>query len=454
MHRRGVGGGTVIGAVVVAFLIGLGLMYAAAPSFIGTKVSTAYATSTSTVTMTSTATIVSSSSSSSASAAQTGGVIKIGMTMSLTGTLSETGKLILAGQQVAINWLNDHGGIVINGSKYTFQLIYYDDASTVSNVVPLYTRLILTDKVDFLVGPYSDAMGNAMAPLSLQYDKLTMASGTALSSSYNSGNPFYVDSVSTLPYYTLSGLQWLAANHPESKIAWLYANTVQGLAMNQGFVNQTKSLNLNVVYSASYPSTVTDLSPELAAAKAAGADVLFGGTLFADGALMAKQLSETGWTPKMVFLTVATDDPKFLTTVGSVVGNGMMGPSQWELPLNFSQSVASQEGMSWFGPSGSAIEAMYENMTGVPMEYHGADYAGGMLFLAYAIQQAQSLNPNKVLHALQNASVMTFWGGFKLSGVLNTGHQMVVVQWQNAQKVVVLPLAVAQKPVIWPYTGS
>src|SRR5438132_7933693 len=55
--------------------------------------------------------------------------IKVGFTISLTGTYNVEGTKSLAGIQTAACWINNNGGVTVNGKTYNIVLKYYDDQS-------------------------------------------------------------------------------------------------------------------------------------------------------------------------------------------------------------------------------------------------------------------------------------------------------------------------------------
>src|SRR2546430_7399829 len=60
-------------------------------------------------------------------ASATSGNIKVGFTISLTGTYNVEGGKSLAGIQAAASWINDNGGVTVNGKARNITLDYYDD---------------------------------------------------------------------------------------------------------------------------------------------------------------------------------------------------------------------------------------------------------------------------------------------------------------------------------------
>src|ERR671937_774629 len=79
------------------------------------------------------------------------GPIRIGASLSLTGTYAKLGKNQHEGYQLCIKELNAKGGLL--GRK--LDLVVYDDQSMPPTAVRLYEKLITEDKVDAVMGPYS-----------------------------------------------------------------------------------------------------------------------------------------------------------------------------------------------------------------------------------------------------------------------------------------------------------
>jgi branched-chain amino acid transport system substrate-binding protein len=85
--------------------------------------------------------------------------IKIGASMSLTGTYAKPGTYQKEGYELCAQEMNDKGGVL--GRKVEF--VFYDDQSMPPTGVRLYEKLITEDKVDVVMGPYSSAITEAVA---------------------------------------------------------------------------------------------------------------------------------------------------------------------------------------------------------------------------------------------------------------------------------------------------
>lgn len=415
------------------------------------------------------ATLPSSSTTSSSTTSSTsstscnlaaGQPFKIGMTVSETGASSQTGVLTFDGVQTAIAYVNQNGGVVINGVRHNMTLVYYDDASDPSNVVPLYTKLILQDHVCALIGPYNDAMESAAAPLSAQYNIPIFASGAAAPTLFSQGYTNFIGATSDLPLYYTGVLSWLALNQPNAKIAFLYINNLVGESFYSGVLQNLATNSsysgLNIVYAQSYPGTTTDFTPLLSAAKASGATVLLTGSLVADGQLIGKGLAAAGWTPSFVSIGVAPSNPNWPTVVGQGA-NLVTFPADWLPTTPFTPADAAARGLTFFGMTSSQYTSMFESMfpsAGTP-EYHSAQYAESVFLIQWAVQSTNSVDTTTLVSFLHTHQVETFFGPWGIDGSnVDYLHPMLIAQWINGGVQTVWPSSVATTQLVYPYTGK
>jgi len=390
---------------------------------------------------------------------QTGfaGTIKVGFTISLTGTFNVEGTNSLNGIKTAANWINSHGGVSVGGKSYNISLDFYDDQSTSGNVGTLYPRIIQQDGAQFLLAPYSSGLTTAAAPLADQYDRVMLSHGGSSDIIWTqTSRRNLVEVLSPASIYLKGAIDWLKTNHPSDKIAALYASDSFSAFATQSAIGYAQSQGFTVVYNQSYPATVTDLSTQLTAAKNAGADDLIGGGHFNDGLLIMNQLKTT-WTtppPKFISLLVAVTEPNFQAQLTNA--NYVTGPSQWESVVTYSPAQAQSLGLTWYGPTPAEFTQLYGTLnSGATPAYHAGEAGAALLVLASAIQQANSLNTTDVRAKLGSMHILDFFGQFQVdSRGLQIAHSMVLVQWQGGVKKVVLPSDVADGTCQYPYTGA
>src|SRR2546428_335632 len=99
------------------------------------------------------------------------GPIRIGASLSLTGTYAKLGKNQHEGYQLCEKEVNGKGGLL--GRKVQF--VVYDDQSLPATAVRLYEKLITEDKVDAIMGPYSSPVTEAAVNVTEKYTKVKAA---------------------------------------------------------------------------------------------------------------------------------------------------------------------------------------------------------------------------------------------------------------------------------------
>ncbi len=187
----------------------------------------------------------------------------------------------------------------------------------------------------------------------------------------------------------------------------------------------------------SYSPGTTDFGPVINKLVSVGADALLGGGHYADGATIARQLYSQKAPVKWVTLLVAPDSPNFATLGDAAVGISV--PSQWEPQVTFKPD---------FGPNAEQFTKDFSEKYKIEPGYHAAGgYAAGLV-LQHAIEQAGSIEPEKVADKFNAMDVTTLFGHTKFSTDpkehgLQIGHEMVLAQWQKTD-------GKLAKEVIWP----
>ena len=76
-----------------------------------------------------------------------GDTIILGAAVSLTGKYTTNGEHTQNGYNMAVQRINDMGGVTVGGKSYKFDIIYYDDESDSGRAAQLAERLIKQDGV-------------------------------------------------------------------------------------------------------------------------------------------------------------------------------------------------------------------------------------------------------------------------------------------------------------------
>jgi len=374
--------------------------------------------------------------------------ITIGFTSSLTGAQEVSSKRQVAGFNLWMNQVNEAGGIKLSdGTVVKFAAQTYDDESSKERVQELYTRLITEDNADFLISPYSSGLAAAASIIAEQNGKIMITAGAAEDDAYKTGNTSLFQLYTPGSQYLLSTVDMLKTLDPEAKIAIVHENDKFSTSVMDGLKPYLESQGFETVLDEGYATETTDFGPVINKIVESGATVLLGGGHYPDGSTFARQLYERKVGLKFISLLVAPADSKFPELGDAALG--VSTSSQWELAATHTPEEASAAGKTWYGPTGEDFAAAYNTATGEKPTYHVAGGYMTGLILQKAIEDADSVDPEKVRAALEALDIFTFYGGIKFDTSadahgLQIGHQMVVAQWQKDDTGALV------RKVIWP----
>jgi branched-chain amino acid transport system substrate-binding protein len=277
------------------------------------------------------------------------------VTLKLGFTASQTGSQNVAstGQLNGINlWLDaaNKDGIKVGDKIVKFQVISYDDESTTDRVQQLYTKLATQDKVDLMISPYSSGLADAAAVISEQYGRIMITTGAASEGTYKKGYTHVFQAYTPAGGYLTPAVDMLAKLDPKAKkIAIVHENDKFSSDVAAAAEAYAKKQGYDLVLSEGYASGTTDFGPFINKIQAAGPDAIIGGGHFADGSTFAKQIAEKKISVKLLAILVAPPEPTFANIGDAAVG--VIGPSQWEPGVTYSEDLAKTLKVPWYGPT-------------------------------------------------------------------------------------------------------
>jgi branched-chain amino acid transport system substrate-binding protein len=146
--------------------------------------------------------------------------IVIGASMSLSGSYAAGGKYSLEGTQLWVDDVNQRGGLL--GRQV--RLVYYDDKSDANTGVQLYEKLITSDKVDLVIGPYSSAVTSAVSTVAEKHHMAMLGPEAADAKIYQRGYKYNFQAQTQASRY-MQGALALAKSKGYRKLAMLSEDT-------------------------------------------------------------------------------------------------------------------------------------------------------------------------------------------------------------------------------------
>ena len=360
--------------------------------------------------------------------------IRIGASLSMTGSYSALGQNQRRGYELCIKEANEKGGVL--GRK--LELIAEDDKSQADTAAQIYEKLITQDKVEAILGPYSSGITEAVAKVTEKYQMPMVTAGAASTSIFRKGRKFVFMNYSPAEVY-LEGLIDLAAKRGLKTIAILYQDALFPKATAKGTTELAKKKGLTVVLTEAYSKGTTDYTPLLRKVAAAKPDVVAAATYFNDAVAITRALKELDINPKLFGVTVGGDLPKFHQTLGRDA-EFVYGASQWLPELVTLRAGGLIPIARQYPGAAEFIDAHKKHFPGADISYQTVGGYGGCQLLVEAIKRAGSLDGARIRDAILKLDTHTAYGAFKIDqDGFQTAHKMVLFQWQDGKKAIVWP---------------
>jgi branched-chain amino acid transport system substrate-binding protein len=376
-------------------------------------------------------------------AAQADKPIRIGMTVSSTGTFALAAQSGHRGAQIWVDDVNKRGGIDIGGKKRKVELVILDDRSDKQLVPRVYETLIKDEKVDLVFGPFGSTLTAAAANTTETNGRFMVIWSASADSIYKQGYQYIVSATQIAG--TLLGQPAVRALHSMGvkKIAFAYVDEPFPAALTQGAIDLAKQLGMQVTMDEKFAKGTKDFNILIQKAKASGAEAFYPTAYEGDQMTIARQIRETNADFKAVYLVYGSQ-PQFLQQSGK------------DGHYVFSQTLL-HEKINWkvtHGLNRAQMVAAYERL--FPNAQYAADF---QTILAYGagvtteqiIKTAGSLDAAKLKQAALKLSgkIVTACGEYQID---ETGKQYknefsIMQTLPNGLEVVYPPAVATAKPV-------
>ncbi len=381
-------------------------------------------------------------------AAQADKPIRIGMTVSSTGTFALQAQSGQRGAEIWIDDLNQRGGIEIGGVKRKVELVKLDDRSDKQLVPRVYEALIKEEKVDLLFAPFGSTLTAAAANTTEANDKFMVMWSASADSIYKQGYKYVISATQIAG--SLLGQPGVRALHAMGvkKIAFAYLDEPFPAALTQGAIDLAKELGMQVTMDEKFAKGTKDFNILIQKAKASGAEAFYPTAYEGDQMTIARQIRETNADFKAVLLFYGSQ-PQFLQQAGK------------DGHYVFSQTLL-HEKINWKVTHGLDRAAMLERYKKrFPDAKFEADFQTALAYGAGAITEeiiktAGSLEAAKLKEAAVKLSgkIVTLTGEYEID---ETGKQFknefAVVQTLPKGLEVVYPPQIATAKGVYPVPG-
>ena len=361
--------------------------------------------------------------------------IKVGAVVPLTGRYAPGGAQIKNGYDLAVEDVNNNGGVAIGDRKIPLQLIVLDDESdstrTVQNLESLYSS---QDVVAYLGGFGSD-LHAAAAGIAEKNRVPYLGVAFALSSIHQQGFRYLFSPFPKSPEVAVSTFVILDTLDPRpAKVAIFAEKTDWGAELSRMWKTQADARGYDAtIYD--YAAGSTDFSSMILAARDTGSQFVLAVPNPPDALAIAKQMKELRFQPAGAVFIRGADSPAWAENLGAD-GDYFLLMTGWNNRLN-ADGVA-------------AMAARYEVKYGAPAAATTGPAYAAVQILAHAIESASSLDRDAIRDAIAATDMDTVIGHVTFNSD-GTGNVLTIFnQWQGGTQVLVWPPEQAVGDILYP----
>lgn len=372
--------------------------------------------------------------------------VTFGCSISLTGPLSPGGLALKEGYDFFADWINkNRGGLNVGGQRRPIEIKYLDDESQAERTARLVEKLIVDDRLDLLLGPYTTGNALAAGEIVKRHNKLMIeGGGTSDSILERYGGWIFL----TLPSIKLRPSpfsEMVTSLSPRSEtVAIVSSKDAYTLDTRDAFFDTFKKTGLRVVVDQTVPMDVLDFTPFISQARSRKADVVILNVHIGSLVPASRQMFELRCEPKATITTVA---PFESTSYFQALG----GISKYQYNFGL-YNRDSKYADPYFGSNRLFVFDFEEATKKRPTGLHMAGVTCLEAF-ALAIEKVGSTNPDEIRKALFAMNVEGAGGPIKFDSLGRILRPAGVIQRQGKKGETinfVYPSRMAQAPPLYP----
>ena len=324
--------------------------------------------------------------------------LEIGVLGPLSGGAASYGVELVRAAEIRTDEINKAGGLKVGGDVYKIKLVTYDHKASAADAATAANKLIFQDKVKYIIGNAVGATCNAVQTVS-EPQKVLFAFVCWGTNNLGPDKPYSFRSMLSQwevaePFY-----RWVKDKHPAiKKIAIISPNDTSGLDTNTAVVKAVKSLGLELVAEETYERGTKDFYPILNKILAKKPDLLdVAASPPGEAGLILKQAHELGFKGAKGW-TAGTNPASLVSISGPEAAEHLWSPLNINVKSDFVDAKVRK--------FGDEYEKRYKE---VPGAIAVANYAAFDV-ITKAMQEAGSVDTDKVLAALTSRPYDTVWG--------------------------------------------
>lgn len=367
--------------------------------------------------------------------------INIGAILPLTGATAQNGANSLRGIELAIQQINEAGGIQsMDGAQ--LELSTADATSDPARAASAATQFLAQgDPPLAIVGAYASGLTETVARVT-ERAEVPLLSTSFSDTLTQQGYQFFYQLPAAASQMGTAQMRYAteiaeANGEPIERAAIVYANNAYGESQAAALEEQAAELGIEVVLFEGYSPEITDANPVVAKIRASNPDAIFSIAYVSDGVLLTRALNSAGNTVPVFGGTGGYITPDFVNALGANV-DGL-----------FSVTTSNPD---QYGDIGEAYLEEYGEF--MPQEAH--DNAAAVFVIAQALEENPTTDSVELAQYLHEGQFDMGAAGSMPGGVVefdetgvNINAEPLMVQWQDQQLVGVWPADIVDGEPVW-----
>jgi len=298
------------------------------------------------------------------------------------------GQLVKRGSEIAVDYLNDKGGVM--GRKVAISI--QDSAGKNEQAVAAYRRLVSNEKAVAVFGFIHSGANIAVNEVAKEMGIPTMGTQTGAGDVTAKHYDIAFRTHAVDPPRAATWLGW-ARKNGYKRMSIVAETTDYGIGLAKATEAQNKSMNIGLeIQTIMFDRTTTDLLPQLLQVKAFNPDCIINVGVGQPLDLMITQATTVGLLPKVPMVT-SYDAPA--------------RPQHWQLHKEQGVGVhfiAFYTNKSKLSDVGEWFAKTYQEKFNEPPVYAALNAFGNAIVIAQAIEAAKTTEPKALIKALETGS--------------------------------------------------
>ena len=356
--------------------------------------------------------------------------LRIGATISETGSLADLGIQVRRGLVMWQAGVNERGGLL----GRAVELVLHDDGSDANRAAAHY-RQMRESGIDLFVSPYSSEMTLAVRDV-VGRDDIAMVSIASAPQIWQSKDS-RIFGAYTPANQNMDPFLHMVEKRGLSNVALVYQDSEFPRAVAEGVRTKASELALNIVLDKSYPEDTKNWGPLTEAIRRSEPDAIIVGSYLQDAIEFTKTAKANGLSAKLIAFSGGPALRQYGDAVGGDVAEGVISTVQWLRSVRM--------------PGSFDFGFRYRSQFGVYPSYDAAGgYAAGQILEA-ALRLAKSADPKSVRERLSNMKFRSILGHYRVDETgMQSAKPTYLVQWQDNHISLVYPPQLARWQVVYP----